>query len=96
MVSIRGQKRLDLGKAAVVRYDNKGNHFEILVDPKLAWEYREGKDIEIRDVLLGYYIFSDALRGQRLTDSELFQEIFNESILFFVKIKIRTNFFCFS
>ncbi|MFX1450177.1 MAG: ribosome assembly factor SBDS [Promethearchaeota archaeon] len=91
MVSIRGQKRLDLGKATVVRYDIKGNHFEILVDPKLAWQFKEGKEVDIRDILLGYYIFSDALRGQKLTDEELFKEIFNTDDIFEISEEILKN-----
>jgi ribosome maturation protein SDO1 len=83
MVSIRGQKRLDLSKAVVVKYETSGHHFEILVDPKLAWKYKEEKeDIDIREILLGYYLFEDALRGKKIDDEELLKEIFKTDDIF--------------
>ena len=88
MVSIRGQKRIDIGKAALIQYDIGEHHFEIIVDPKLAWNYREGQDIDIRDILMGYYIFSDALRGKKITDTQLLQEIFNTDDIFKISEEI--------
>ena len=88
MVSIRGQKRIDIGKAAVAQYDINGYHFEILVDPQLAWNYREGQDIDIREILLGFYIFTDALRGKKITDSELLKEIFTTDDIFEISEEI--------
>ncbi|MHA1377810.1 MAG: ribosome assembly factor SBDS [Candidatus Helarchaeota archaeon] len=92
MVSIRGQKRIDLNKAAIVKYDISGHHFEILVDPKLAWKYKEEKeDINIRDILLGYYIFTDALRGEKISEGEILKEIFNTDDIFEVSKEILDN-----
>ncbi|MHA1298777.1 MAG: ribosome assembly factor SBDS [Candidatus Helarchaeota archaeon] len=92
MVSIRGQKRVDLSKAAIVKYDISGHHFEILVDPKLAWKYKEKQEeTDIRDILLGYYIFTDAFRGEKITDSEVLKEIFNTDDIFQVSEIILKN-----
>lgn len=92
MVSIRGQKRIDLNKAAIVKYDISGRHFEILVDPKLAWKYKEEKeDINIRDILLGYYIFTDAIRGEKISEGEMLKEIFNTDDIFEVSREILDN-----
>lgn len=88
MASIRGQKRLELDKANIAKYDISGHHFEILIDPKLAWKYREGQDVEVRDILLGYYIFTDALRGQKITESKILKEIFNTDDIFEIASKI--------
>ncbi|MHA1264207.1 MAG: ribosome assembly factor SBDS [Candidatus Helarchaeota archaeon] len=77
MVGMRGSKRVDIGNAVIARYESQGERFEILVDPDLAWDFREGKDIEIRDILIGYTIFEDALRGKRNTD-EAVQKVFGD------------------
>ena len=54
MSAIRGDKRVDLGKHVIARLEKNKKRFEILVNPKKAWDYKEGKDIDIRDVLEGY------------------------------------------
>ncbi len=83
--AIRGEKRLDVDKGGVVKYDTEGEHFELLVDPKLAWAYREGKELSINDVLMGPYIFYDALRGKQATEISL-KKVFNtEDVLVIAK-----------
>ncbi|MFX1296191.1 MAG: ribosome assembly factor SBDS [Promethearchaeota archaeon] len=74
---IRGDKRIDIGDAVIARYETSGERFEILVQPDLAWDFREGKKIEIRDILVGYIIFEDALRGKKASD-EAIQKIFGD------------------
>jgi len=69
--AIRGEKRIDVDKSGVIKYDIEGEHFELLVDTKLAWEYREGKDTSINDILMGPYIFFDALRGKQAPEVSL-------------------------
>ena len=69
--AIRGQKRIDVNKAGVVRYEAGGERFEILVDPNLAWDYRQGKEIAITDIVMGFTVFENALKGKRATESAL-------------------------
>jgi len=71
MSSIRGDKRIDLGKNVIAKYLKNKKRFEILVDPKKAWDFREGKDVDVRDILEGFIIFSHALRGEKATDDDL-------------------------
>ncbi|MHA1130228.1 MAG: ribosome assembly factor SBDS [Candidatus Helarchaeota archaeon] len=68
---MRGRKYVDIGDAVIARYEKEGERFEVLVYPNLAWDYREGKEIEIRDILVGYTIFEDALRGRKATDDSV-------------------------
>lgn len=67
-MAMRGEKRVDLGGAVVARYTVSGEKFEVLVYPDKAFDFKNGKEIDIRDILVGYTIFEDALRGQRATD----------------------------
>ena len=73
---MRGDKRLSLDKASIVRLEKAGKQFEILVDPDLAWKHREGQEIDIADVIQGYTIFEDALKGTAgFLDSEPLTQI---------------------
>jgi len=72
----RGEKRIDLGDTVRARYEKDGERFEILVKPKLAWDFRDGEELDIRDILVGYIIFEDALRGKKATDESI-QKVFN-------------------
>jgi ribosome maturation protein SDO1 len=70
-MGMRGDKRVDIGGAVVARYTSSGDKFEVLVKPTLAWDFRNGKELDIRDILVGYTIFEDALRGKRATDESI-------------------------
>lgn len=70
-MGMRGDKRVDIGGAVVARYTESGEKFEVLVNPTLAWDFRNGKKLDIRDILIGYTIFEDALRGKRATDESI-------------------------
>jgi ribosome maturation protein SDO1 len=65
MGGIRGDKRVDLGDAVLARLEKQGKRFEIIVDPKLAWRFKQGEQIELSDVLRGDTIFEDALRSKK-------------------------------
>lgn len=69
--AIRGEKRIGVDKAGVVKYEVGGERFEILVDPNLAWDYRQGKEIPINDIVMGFTIFENALKGKRATETAL-------------------------
>jgi ribosome maturation protein SDO1 len=55
----------------VARYEVKGQRFEILVDPDKALEYREGKKVDIEEVLKGDYVYKDARKGDKVSPEEL-------------------------
>ncbi len=71
MGGIRGDKRVDLGDAALARLDSHGYRFEIIVDPKLAWNFKQGEEVEFREILRGDTIFEDALRSKKATTESL-------------------------
>ncbi len=68
---MRGDKRVDLGDAALAKLEIHGMQFEIIVDPKLAWRFKQGEAVDIRDILQGETIFEDALRGRKATKDDL-------------------------
>lgn len=76
-MGMRGDKRVDIGGTVVARYTISGDKFEVLVNPTLAWDFRNGKQLDIRDILVGYTIFEDALRGKRATDESI-QKVFGK------------------
>jgi ribosome maturation protein SDO1 len=77
-MGMRGDKRVDIGGAVVARYTVSGDKFEVLVNPTLAWDFHNGKALDIRDILVGYTIFEDALRGKRATD-ETIEKVFGKA-----------------
>ncbi|MFX0169813.1 MAG: ribosome assembly factor SBDS [Candidatus Hodarchaeota archaeon] len=75
MGGMRGDKRVDLGDRALARLETHGKRFEIIVDPKLAWSYKQGEAIDLREVIRGDMIFEDALRSKKSPDEDL-EEVF--------------------
>lgn len=55
----------------IARYESGGEHFEILVDPKLAYEYKTGARRTLDKVLVSDEVFKDANKGERQTDAKL-------------------------
>ena len=62
---MRGDKRVDLGDAAIARLDTHGHRFEVIVDPKLAWNFKQGEEVDVREILQGETVFEDALRSKK-------------------------------
>ena len=60
-----------LDKAVVAKLKTHGEHFEILVDPDLAYEFKKGADIKLEDVLAVEDIFENASRGDRVPEEDL-------------------------
>ncbi len=60
-------------KAVIARLKTHGQHFEILVDCDNALALREGKDIEIRNVLAAMKIFADAKKGIAASEAAMKQ-----------------------
>ncbi len=59
----------------IARIDVKGHHFEILVNPYLAFEFKQGKNINIEDVLVSDYVYTDIRRGTRASP-QLLRKVF--------------------
>ena len=51
--------------AIIARYTSSGRHFEILVDPALAYDLREGKSVSVNKMLAANLVFTDAKKGTK-------------------------------
>ena len=58
-------------KFTIARFTKDSEHFEILVKPQKALDYRNGKIASITEVLAAETIFSDANKGTRVAEDEL-------------------------
>ena len=61
---------VNIDDAIIAKYESYGEHFEILVDPDLAAEFRnpDGKDVAIEDLLAIEEIFKDSKKGDKASD----------------------------
>jgi ribosome maturation protein SDO1 len=60
-----------LDNAVVAKLKTHGEHFEILVDPDLAYELKKGAPVKIEDVLAVEDVFENASRGDRVPEEDL-------------------------
>lgn len=58
-------------KYTIARITKENEHFEILVKPQKALDYRLGKIAAITEVLAGETIFSDANKGTKISEETL-------------------------
>ena len=59
------------GKFTIARLTKDNEHFEILVKPEKALDYRNGKIAGITEVLAAETIFADANKGTRVPETDL-------------------------
>ncbi|NJE77426.1 ribosome assembly factor SBDS, partial [Thermococcus sp. ES12] len=69
---------IDVDKAVIARLKTHGETFEILVDPYLARDFKEGKDVPIEEILATPYVFKDAHKGDKASEHEM-EKIFGTS-----------------
>ncbi|HDD46130.1 MAG TPA: ribosome assembly factor SBDS [Candidatus Aenigmarchaeota archaeon] len=62
---------VSVNEAVIGRLVKMGNVFEILVDPVLAFDLRQGKEVSIESMLATPEIFKDAKKGERVSREEL-------------------------
>ncbi|MCW4046021.1 MAG: ribosome assembly factor SBDS [Candidatus Bathyarchaeota archaeon] len=58
-------------KYTVARLTKENEHFEILVKPQKALDYRTGKIAGISEVLVADFIFSDANKGTKVSEEQM-------------------------
>ncbi len=58
-------------KYVIAWYETKGHRFEILVNPDLALMFKEGKNVNIDDVLVGDYVYKDSRKGLKASPEAL-------------------------
>ncbi len=66
---------VSLEKAVVAKLRKGGMDFEILVDPYLARDLKEGKEVNFDDLLAVEEVFKNARKGERAPNEEL-QKVF--------------------
>jgi ribosome maturation protein SDO1 len=62
-------------KYVIARYEAKGHRFEILVDPDLALKVKEGKSVNVDELLIGDYVYKDARKGLKASPESM-REVF--------------------
>jgi ribosome maturation protein SDO1 len=67
---------VNLENAVTARLEYFGEHFEILVDPDLASDFKRGEAINVEDILAVEEIFKDAKKGDK-TSEEAMLKAFN-------------------
>jgi len=68
---------VNIDEAIIAKYESHGEHFEILVDPDLAAEFRnpDGEDVAVEDLLAVEEIFKDSKKGDKAS-GEAMEKIF--------------------
>ncbi len=68
---------VNVDEAIIAKYEYCGEHFEILVDPDLAADFRnpDGPDVAIEDLLAVEEIFKDSKKGDKASD-EAMEKVF--------------------
>lgn len=62
---------VSLEKAVIARLRKGGEDYEVLVDPYLARDLKEGKNVNFEDLLAAEEIFKDAKKGERVSAEEI-------------------------
>jgi ribosome maturation protein SDO1 len=60
-----------LEDAVIARLEYYGEHFEILVDPELAADFKRGEEIEIEKILAVEEVFKDAKKGDKASEEAM-------------------------
>ncbi|MBN1896178.1 MAG: ribosome assembly factor SBDS [Candidatus Aenigmarchaeota archaeon] len=73
--------------ATVARISRDGLHFEVLVDSDTALRYKKGENISIENVLASQFVFSDARKGEKISDEDL-DKVFKTRDIFAISASI--------
>ncbi len=75
-------------KQAIARLKVRDKKFEVIVDPDKAWLFKKGEqEVDIHEVLLGEFIYYDARRGLKASETEL-KQIFKTDDVYEIAIHI--------
>lgn len=62
---------VNLEDAVIARLEYYGEHFEILVDPDLASDFKHGEEINVEEILAVEEIFKDAKKGDKASEEAM-------------------------
>lgn len=60
-----------LEDAVIARLEYFGEHFEILVDPDLAADFKRGKELDLDEILAVEEVFKDARKGDKASEEAM-------------------------
>lgn len=58
-------------KLSIARLEKGGKRFEVFVDAEKAWALKNGEKINVREVVEGEFIYSDAKQGLKASETDL-------------------------
>ncbi|MBI2579106.1 MAG: ribosome assembly factor SBDS [Candidatus Aenigmarchaeota archaeon] len=58
-------------EAIIAKYSREGKHFEILVDPDLAYDLKEGRTVSLSRMLAVNTVFTDARKADKASPSDI-------------------------
>ncbi|MDD4251092.1 MAG: ribosome assembly factor SBDS [Candidatus ainarchaeum sp.] len=76
-----------MDEAVIAKFEKEGHKFEILVDPNLAMDLKQKKEVSFEDLLADEKVFKDSKKGDEQSP-ELIQTIFGTSDLKLISKKI--------
>jgi ribosome maturation protein SDO1 len=80
---------ITLEDAVIARLEYYGEHFEILVDPDMAADFKRGEAIEVQEILAVEEVFKDANKGDKASEEAMMKAFNTTDILDAVAIIIR-------
>jgi len=80
---------ISLEDAVIARLEYYGEHFEILVDPDMAADFKRGEAIEVQEILAVEEVFKDANKGDKASEEAMMKAFNTTDILDAAAIIIR-------
>ena len=72
---------ITLEDAVIARLEYYGEHFEILVDPDMAADFKRGEAIEVQEILAVEEVFKDAKKGDKASEEAMMKAFNTTDIL---------------
>ncbi len=72
---------ITLEDAVIARLEYFGEHFEILVDPEMAADFKRGEAIEVQEILAVEEVFKDAKKGDKASEEAMIKAFNTTDIL---------------
>jgi len=60
-----------IANTIILRYERNGEKFELLVDPKLSYEFKIGQKKDLNNVIMSEEIYKDVNKGERQTSANI-------------------------
>lgn len=58
-------------RSVIARLVIRGEHFEAMVDPDLAWQLKSGKEVDFKELLVSEIIYKDASKGLKASEESV-------------------------